>query len=94
MVLLHYRAGPHHIEITCCAQPTAVADEAFEAQAFLVLDDDTPPVTAALSAPSAAEAVERVREYLDSMGYDALVPLARQGPTTSVGDRPAGGVGW
>ncbi len=75
MNLLRYRSGPHRIEIACCAQPTAAADESFEAQAFLVLDDDTPPVTASLAASSPAGAVQRVREYLDSMGYEELVAL-------------------
>lgn len=77
MSLLRYQSGPHRIEIACCAQSEAVADESFEAQAFLVLDDDTPPVTAPLSASSEAGALQRVREYLDSMGYDDLVPLVR-----------------
>ena len=75
MELLRYKSGPHRIEIACCAQPHAVSDESFEAQAFLVLDDDTPPVTAALTAPSASGAVQRVHEYLDSMGYEDLVAL-------------------
>ena len=75
MELLRYQSGPHRIEIACCVQPHAVADESFEAQAFLVLDDDTPPVTAPLTAPSAAGAVRRVHEYLDSMGYEDLVAL-------------------
>ena len=43
-----------------------------------MLDDDTPPVTAPLSAPSAAGAVQRVHEYLDSMGYEDLVALEQQ----------------
>ncbi len=77
MDLLRYKSGPHRIEIACCAQPRGGAQQAFEAQAFLVLDDDTPPVTASLSASSPADAVQRVREYLDSMGYENLVPLAR-----------------
>ena len=72
---LRYRCGPHRIEIACSAQPYAVTEESFEAQAFLVLDDDTPPVTAPLSASSAAGAVRRVREYLDCMGYEDLVAL-------------------
>ncbi len=78
MDLLRYRSGPHRIEIACCLQPQTVAGESFEAQAFLMLDDDTPPVTAPLSASSAAGAVQRVREYLDSMGYEDLVALERQ----------------
>ncbi|MCE2541247.1 MAG: hypothetical protein J4G16_12950 [Acidobacteria bacterium] len=81
MDLLRYKSGPHRIEIACCLQPQApqaVAGESFEAQAFLVLDDDTPPVTAPLSAPSAAGAVQRVHEYLDSMGYEDLVALEQQ----------------
>ena len=77
MELLRYKSGPHRIEIACCAQPHAVTDESFEAQAFLVLDDDTPPVTASLSASSAAGAVRRVHEYLDAMGYEDLVALER-----------------
>ena len=77
MDLLRYKSGPHRIEIACCAQPRAAANESFEAQAFLVLDDDTPPVTAPLAAPSAAGAVQRVYEYLDSMGYENLVALER-----------------
>ena len=77
MELLQYRSGPHRIEIACCAQPRAAADESFEAQAFLVLDDDTPPVTAPLSASSAAGAVQRVHECLDSIGYEDRVPLER-----------------
>ncbi len=77
MELLRYKSGPHRIEIACCAQPHAVADESFEAQAFLLLHDDTPPVTAPLSASSAAGAVQRVHEYLDSMGYEDLVALER-----------------
>ena len=81
MDLLRYRSGPHRIEIACCAQPHAAANESFEAQAFLVLDDDTPPVTAPLAAPSASGAVERVREYLDSMGYEDLVALERHAAT-------------
>ena len=78
MDLLHYKSGPHRIEIACCVQPLSGAGESFEAQAFLVLDDDTPPVTALLSAPSPAGAVQRVREYLDSMGYEDLVALERR----------------
>lgn len=81
MNLLRYRSGPHRIEIACCPQPTAAAGESFEAQAFLVLDDDTPPVTVSLSASSPAGAVQRVREYLDSMGYEELVALGRQPAT-------------
>jgi hypothetical protein len=81
MDLLRYKAGPHRIEIACCAQPRGTADESFEAQAFLVLDDDTPPVTAPLAASSAAGAVQRVHEYLDSMGYEDLVALERHPAT-------------
>ena len=78
MDLLRYQSGPHRIEIACCAQPRAAAEQSFEAQAFLVLDDDTPPVTASLSASSAADAVRQVREYLDRMGYEELVALERE----------------
>ena len=81
MDLLRYKSGPHRIEIACCAQPHAVAEESFEAQAFLLLDDDTPPVTVSLSASSPAGAVRRVREYLDSMGYEDLVALERHAAT-------------
>ena len=77
MDLLRYRSGPHRIEIACSPQPHAIAEESYEAQAFLVLHDDTPPVTGPLAAPSAAGAVRRVREYLDSMGYEDLVALER-----------------
>ena len=82
MDLLRYKSGPHRIEIACCAQPQAEAEESFEAQAFLVLNDDTPPVTAPLSASSPAGAVRRVREYLDAMGYQDLVALERHPPAT------------
>ena len=90
MELLRYKSGPHRIEIACCAQPHAVTDESFEAQAFLVLDDDTPPVTASLSASSAAAAVRRVHEYLDSMGYEDLVALERHPAASRPSAAPPG----
>ena len=84
MDLLRYQSGPHRIEIACCAQPRAAADQSFEAQAFLVLHDDTPPVTATLSASSAADAIRQVREYLDRMGYEELVALERESGASSL----------
>ena len=85
MDALRYQSGPHRIEIACSPRPHVGGDQSFEAQAFLVLDDDTPPVTASLSASSEAGAVQRVREYLDSMGYDDLVPLVRHPVATATG---------
>ena len=75
MDALRYRSGPHRIEIACSPRLRGGGDQAFEAQAFLVLDDDMPPVTASLAAPSEADAVQQVREYLDRLGYDDLVAV-------------------
>ncbi len=75
MDALRYQSGPHRIEIACNPQPGDIADQTFEAQAFLVLDDDMPPVTASLTAPSAADAVQQVREYLDLLGYEDLIAV-------------------